>query len=469
MIAILIPTYKRAYKLKQVADNIHSNTLAKHKIYFIVEPEDRESINAAKEIKEQVIVNTKPNTYVSAINYGFQRTHEPYVFCGADDLDFQRGWDSEALNCFDKKIGIVGVWDSYAISDTGIHASHFLVSREYIKKHGGVYDEKNTIYSSEYVHLMPDMETIQTAMQRNAFVSCKKSVVEHLHWIVGKAKKDATYDRAMECVDGDVATYKRRREELGFEKYLVESWDWILRKQRVNIPKLLSIVLPSYNEVSYLEETINSLLENTYHKFELIVIDDSSDSDTRDFLKKFKPTVLKFNDSQQFVNANWNKGVELAHGDYIAFVNNDILFSEYWDVPLINELQNKDTIIASPFQVDSGCMTPYGKADRAGNIDIRGACYMMKTKDAKKIFPIPSQLKHWCGDSWLAWMATDVLKKKSVFTEMSCIHHYGSKSSILYHHKTNKLQEVTQNDLKEFNKIQENYWRQNGQPVHGKH
>ena len=49
----------------------------------------------------------------------------------------------------------------------------------------------------------------------------------------------------------------------------------------------IDIVLPNYNSSKYLKQTINSVIMQTYKKWQLIIIDDCSDKKTLDLLKTF--------------------------------------------------------------------------------------------------------------------------------------------------------------------------------------
>jgi GT2 family glycosyltransferase len=119
----------------------------------------------------------------------------------------------------------------------------------------------------------------------------------------------------------------------------------------------------------------------------------------------------------------------MANNEYVCIANNDITFSKHWDLPLMQELQKEDVWIASPFQTDPEYAVPYGKHERAGNIDLRGSCFMLKKQMIQQIGFIPLDLIIWFGDYWLTVKAKEH-NKQCVFTEQSCIHHYGSKSSI---------------------------------------
>jgi len=450
-IAILIPTLGRGERIQGIIDNIAGTTYLPYTIYFICEPHDTDTTSKIPTDIPYVktILNTYPHTYVSAINLGYRYIKEEYIFCGSDDIEFSLWWDKEASKYFGK-YGFIGVVDSWTITKTGVHASHFFVSREYIQTHSGVFDEKDVIYSSQYQHLNCDIETEQTAMCRGEFVISEKSIVEHKHWYTKNAKMDHTYKLGGECQGPDSKTYEKRRRT--FELYIYED---LFRGKITPTPNArLSIVLPSYNQVNYLKKTIKSIYANTYNYFELIIIDDASDAETVEYIKSLKePNIVKvFNKTQAFVTANWNMGAKLAKNDYVAFLNNDIVLSKYWDVYLCNAL-GPNVIVANPFQSDDGDRVPYGKSKRTGSIDVRGTCFMMEKSKLADMGYFPANLKHWYSDWWLGWYVVNKLGKRTEYIKDAIVHHYGSKSSHDFDSKTHKLREIIEADRREFERI----------------
>ena len=88
-----------------------------------------------------------------------------------------------------------------------------------------------------------------------------------------------------------------------------------------------SVVLPTYNNELYLEEAIESVLNQTFSDFELIVIDDCSTDSSNGILATYEKLdnrikVLK-NHRNIGVARSLNKGVELARGKYIARMDGD--------------------------------------------------------------------------------------------------------------------------------------------------
>ena len=89
----------------------------------------------------------------------------------------------------------------------------------------------------------------------------------------------------------------------------------------------VSVVVPSYNHARFLRRRIESILEQTFQDFELILLDDCSTDDSRAILSEyaFDPRVrLELNDANSGgVFKQWNKGVSLAKGQYVWIAESD--------------------------------------------------------------------------------------------------------------------------------------------------
>lgn len=88
---------------------------------------------------------------------------------------------------------------------------------------------------------------------------------------------------------------------------------------------VISVIMPVFNCVTYIEEAVNSILNQTFTDFELIIIDDASTDGTTAILKKFIDTRIKLVLKQvnQGVSAATNDGFRLAKGKYIARMDGD--------------------------------------------------------------------------------------------------------------------------------------------------
>lgn len=85
--------------------------------------------------------------------------------------------------------------------------------------------------------------------------------------------------------------------------------------------------MPVYNSARYLSEAIESCLDQTYRKFELIIIDDGSNDDSKEIIEFYwrkYPDKIKvhFFQKNQAAAAR-NKGIKMARGDYLVFADSD--------------------------------------------------------------------------------------------------------------------------------------------------
>ena len=99
---------------------------------------------------------------------------------------------------------------------------------------------------------------------------------------------------------------------------------------------LVSVVLPVFNGEKFLTESINSILNQSFKKFELIVINDGSTDNSYEYIKKFKDTRLSVinNDKNIGLSNSLNKGILVAKGKYIARMDQD-------DISLPNRLKKQ--------------------------------------------------------------------------------------------------------------------------------
>lgn len=87
----------------------------------------------------------------------------------------------------------------------------------------------------------------------------------------------------------------------------------------------VSVVIPTYNSVKTITETLESVRNQTYLNYEIIVVDDGSTDGTIDLLEKITDIIF-IKQTNQGPSVARNRGVEEAKGDYIAFLDSDDLW-----------------------------------------------------------------------------------------------------------------------------------------------
>lgn len=89
-------------------------------------------------------------------------------------------------------------------------------------------------------------------------------------------------------------------------------------------PPLLSIIIPSYNQGAFIEETIRSILLQNYPNLELIIMDGGSSDQSPEIIKKYEKFITYWqSESDNGQSDAIRKGFNIAHGSIMAWLNSD--------------------------------------------------------------------------------------------------------------------------------------------------
>lgn len=103
----------------------------------------------------------------------------------------------------------------------------------------------------------------------------------------------------------------------------------------------LSIIVPIYNVSAYLSKCVESLLNQDYSDYEIILVDDGSTDDSgsvADKLASEKDSLIRvIHQKNQGLSGARNTGIEAAKGEYIVFVDSD----DYWEPNVLGELMKQ--------------------------------------------------------------------------------------------------------------------------------
>jgi glycosyltransferase involved in cell wall biosynthesis len=88
----------------------------------------------------------------------------------------------------------------------------------------------------------------------------------------------------------------------------------------------VSVVIPAYNSARYVREAIQSVLSQTYSKFEVVVVDDGSTDDTESAVRSFGDRVTYVRQDNKGAGAARNEGIKKSEAPYVAFLDSDDLW-----------------------------------------------------------------------------------------------------------------------------------------------
>ncbi len=127
-----------------------------------------------------------------------------------------------------------------------------------------------------------------------------------------------------------------------------------------NLP-VVSVIVTTFNRKDMLKTTIESILNQSFSQFELLIVDNFSNYDFINFINSFNDSRIKSfqNNNNGIIAVNRNFGIKKSRGKYIAFCDDD----DYWDknklFDQIKVFQSFDTILVSSLALNFGADTNF--------------------------------------------------------------------------------------------------------------
>jgi hypothetical protein len=212
-LAVLIPVLGRPHHIPPLLASLDA-TVPGARVLLLVTPGD-EAVPACEATGREVVpVRWQPGDFARKCQVGYGYTVEPLLFVGATDLQFEPGWFEAATAELGPGVGVVGTNDMCNPRVmAGEHATHFLMTREYIDRYGILQpgpdgrpvNQPGVILFDGYAHEYVDSEAVATAIYRGAFRHASASVVRHRHGMCGQAYPQDEGDR------WDIAQRERMR------------------------------------------------------------------------------------------------------------------------------------------------------------------------------------------------------------------------------------------------------------------
>lgn len=121
-----------------------------------------------------------------------------------------------------------------------------------------------------------------------------------------------------------------------------------------NAAVLVSIIVPCYNSAPFLRQCINSILNQSFSSFQLILVDDGSTDDTLSILNAYKnidSRIAVLSQKNQYAGVARNYGMSIATGKYLLFLDSDDFFEKTFVGKLYHaaEKYNSDIVICDGY------------------------------------------------------------------------------------------------------------------------
>ena len=166
----------------------------------------------------------------------------------------------------------------------------------------------------------------------------------------------------------------------------------------MNSEPKVSIIIPTYNQSQYLEEAMESVLNQTYQNIEIIIVDDGSTDNTSEVVKSFDNKIIYIPQKNKGASSARNAGIKKAQGQYVAFLDSD-------DMWIKNKLEKQIKFIQNNPEIGllgTGCYQM---------VDINKMIY-------KKIFPAKNEILQKDLIKYNPFIQSSVIIRKDIFNDI---------------------------------------------------
>lgn len=221
----------------------------------------------------------------------------------------------------------------------------------------------------------------------------------------------------------------------------------------------ISIAMATYNGEAYIAEQIESILSQSFHDFELVIHDDCSTDGTYallcDYAQKDSRIRMKRNEKNLGFAKNFAGIVQRCQGAYIAFADQDDIWTEHHLETLMNIIGDKDIACGNALLVDKNndslgvTMKQVVGMEKEPQADdmfwrlsfenfVQGTAMLVKKDLCDRYFPVPETVKY--HDYWLALAAS--LENGIAYTPEIILRYRQHGNNVTHNSKTSLLREA---------------------------
>jgi len=196
---------------------------------------------------------------------------------------------------------------------------------------------------------------------------------------------------------------------------------------------MITVIIPTYNQITYTDQLLNDILQNEILPKKIILIDDCSNEDVRNLVKKYKNLPIEYirHSSNMGVNYSWNEGIRKTTTPIVSVLNNDIVINKFFFKKIIESYDNNASwgiicprTLSRPKNIKQSVDEPVVLQNMGKR---EGWAWSARMSFIKKIDPIPSFLRTYCGDDYVFFCARS-LGYPCLKMMNNDIYHYGGKT-----------------------------------------
>ncbi|MCK5830181.1 MAG: glycosyltransferase [Methylococcales bacterium] len=196
-----------------------------------------------------------------------------------------------------------------------------------------------------------------------------------------------------------------------------------------------AITFACYNQVEYTRQCIDSMIQQGNDLSRLVVIDNGSTDDTRNYLQSIPLGGLIFNQSNLGCGVAWNQGALTLQAEWTIIMNNDVLVSPEWIENLIYTAEKNNLKIISPALIEGSLDYDFNTFSSDASKKMKGclrtgdrhavclAVHQSVWMDIGYFQPTPKLLGY---EDTLFFHEADKAGIATGMTGASWLHHYGS-------------------------------------------
>lgn len=173
---------------------------------------------------------------------------------------------------------------------------------------------------------------------------------------------------------------------------------------------LVSIVMPAYNVELYIGKSIESVISQTYDNWELIIINDGSNDNTKKQANIYKDSrITIYSQENQGVSVARNEGLKRIRGEFVAFLDADDLYSPFFLEKLLHNIiiENADMSFSKHRKVRGDIVLEQTPIDILSMPEDNFIKYLLEVKN--NAYAVMATLYR-----------TDVIKKHDIFFTENC-------------------------------------------------